>query len=178
MIKLLLICMVSFAIAQSDSRRDLGQDDWSNEETPRSERRESMVIWRLTEDLDLSSEQAEKFFPRFREHREQLDEIGKDERKSLMDVRYKIRDQEELSKSEMERTIKKVSALRKERVDLETEFILGMDDILTPNQMVKLSVFKQRLMKEMQSEMRDRKGKDRKNNRKQMKRGGRKRRGF
>ena len=176
--KLLLICMVSFAIAQSDSRRDLGQDDWSNEETPRSERRESMVIWRLTEDLDLSSEQAEKFFPRFREHREQLDEIGKDERKSLMDVRYKIRDQEELSKSEMERTIKKVSALRKDRVDLETEFILGMDDILTPNQMVKLSVFKQRLMKEMQSEMRDRKGKDRKNNRKQMKRGGRKRRGF
>tara|TARA_S200000501_G_scaffold196558_1_gene185037 strand:- start:97 stop:609 length:513 start_codon:yes stop_codon:yes gene_type:complete len=170
--------MVSFAIAQSDSRRDLGQDDWSNEETPRSERRESMVIWRLTEDLDLSSEQAEKFFPRFREHREQLDEIGKDERKSLMDVRYKIRDQEELSKSEMERTIKKVSALRKDRVDLETKFILGMDDILTPNQMVKLSVFKQRLMKEMQSEMRDRKGKDRKKNRKQMKRGGRKRRGF
>ena len=176
--KLLLICMVSFAIAQSDSRRDLGRDDWSNEETPRSERRESMVIWRLTEDLDLSSEQAEKFFPRFREHREQLDDIGKDERKSLMDVRYKIRDQEELSKSEMERTIKKVSALRKDRVDLETKFILGMDDILTPNQMVKLSVFKQRLMKEMQSEMRDRKGKDRKKNRKQMKRGGRKRRGF
>ena len=176
--KLLLICMVSFAIAQSDSRRDLGRDDWSNEETPRSERRESMVIWRLTEDLDLSSEQAEKFFPRFREHREQLDEIGKDERKSLMDVRFKIRDQEELSKSEMERTIKKVSALRKDRVDLETKFILGMDDILTPNQMVKLSVFKQRLMKEMQSEMRDRKGKDRKKNRKQMKRGGRKRRGF
>ena len=176
--KLLLMCMVSFVIAQSDSRRDLGQDDWSNEETPRSERRESMVIWRLTEDLDLSSEQAEKFFPRFREHREQLDEIGKDERKSLMDVRFKIRDQEELSKSEMERTIKKVSALRKDRVDLETEFILGMDDILTPNQMVKLSVFKQRLMKEMQNEMRNRKGKDRKNNRKQMKRGGRKRRGF
>ena len=137
-----------------------------------------MVIWRLTEDLDLTSEQAEKFFPRFREHRQQLDEIGKDERKSLMDVRFKIRDQEELSKSEMERTIKKVSALRKDRVDLETKFILGMDDILTPNQMVKLSVFKQRLMKEMQSEMRDRKGKDRKKNRKQMKRGGRKRRGF
>ena len=125
--KLLLMCMVSFAIAQSDSRRDLGQDDWSNEETPRSERRESMVIWRLTEDLDLSSEQAEKFFPRFREHREQLDDIGKDERKSLMDVRFKIRDQEELSKSEMERTIKKVSALRKDRVDLETKFILGME---------------------------------------------------
>ena len=176
--KVLLMCMLSFAIAQNGTRRDIGQDDWSDDGSERSQRRESMVIWRLTEDLDLSSEQAEKFFPRFREHREKLDEIGKDERKSLMDIRFKIRDDEEISKSEMEKTIKKVAELRKDRVDLETKFILGMEDILDPNQMVKLSVFKQRLMKEMQGEMRDRKGKDRKKNRKQMKRGGRKRRGF
>jgi len=176
--KVLLMCMLSFAIAQNGTRRDLGQDDWSDDGSEKSQRRESMVIWRLTEDLDLSSEQAEKFFPRFREHREKLDGIGKDERKSLMDIRFKIRDDEEISKSEMEKTIKKVAELRKDRVDLETKFILGMEDILDPNQMVKLSVFKQRLMKEMQGEMRDRKGKDRKKNRKQMKRGGRKRRGF
>jgi Spy/CpxP family protein refolding chaperone len=176
--KVLLMCMLSFAIAQNGTRRDLGQDDWSDDGSESSQRRESMVIWRLTEDLDLSSEQAEKFFPRFREHREKLDGIGKDERKSLMDIRFKIRDDEEISKSEMEKTIKKVAELRKDRVDLETKFILGMEDILDPNQMVKLSVFKQRLMKEMQGEMRDRKGKDRKKNRKQMKRGGRKRRGF
>ena len=54
----------------------------------------------------------------------------------------------------MEKTIKKVAELRKDRVDLETKFILGMEDILDPNQMVKLSVFKQRLMKEIQGEMR------------------------
>ena len=170
--------MLSFTIAQNDTRRDFDQNDWSNDENTRSEKRESMVIWRLTEDLDLSSQQAEKFFPRFREHREKLDKIGKEERKSLMEIRFKIRDNEEISKSEMERTIKNVAELRKDRVDLETKFILGMEDILDPNQMVKLSVFKLRLMKEMQGEMRDRKGKDRKKNRKQMKRGGRKRRGF
>ena len=170
--------MLSFTIAQNDTRRDFDQNDWSNDENKRSEKRESMVIWRLTEDLDLSSQQAEKFFPRFREHREKLEKIGKDERKSLMEIRFKIRDNDEISKSEMERTIKNVSELRKDRVDLETKFILGMEDILDPNQMVKLSVFKLRLMKEMQGEMRDRKGKDRKKNRKQMKRGGRKRRGF
>ena len=107
-----------------------------------------------------------------------LDELSKDERKILMDVRIKIRDEEELSKSEMEKTIKRVAELRKDRVDLEHKFILGMGDILNPNQMVKLSVFKQRLMKEMQGNMRDRNDKDRKKNRKQMKRGGRKRRGF
>jgi len=176
--KLFFACMLSFTIAQNDTRRDFDQNDWSNDENKRSEKRESMVIWRLTEELDLSSQQAEKFFPRFREHREKLEKIGKDERKSLMEIRFKIRDNDEISKSEMERTIKNVAELRKDRVDLETKFILGMEDILDPNQMVKLSVFKLRLMKEMQGEMRDRKGKDRKKNRKQMKRGGRKRRGF
>ncbi len=176
--KLFLACMLSFTIAQNDTRRDFDQDDWSNDGTTRSDRRESMVIWRLTEDLGLSSDQAEKFFPRFREHRNMLDELSKDERKILMDVRIKIRDEEELSKSEMEKTIKKVAELRKDRVDLEHKFILGMGDILNPNQMVKLSVFKQRLMKEMQGNLRDRNDKDRKKNRKQMKRGGRKRRGF
>ena len=173
-----LACMLSFTIAQKDTRGDFDQNSWSNDGTTRSERRESMVIWRLTEDLDLSSEQAEKFFPRFREHRVRLDEFNKDERKILMDVRVKIRDKGEISKSEMERTLKKVAELRKDRVDLEYKFILGMGDILNPNQMVKLSVFKQRLMNEMQGNMRDRMDKDRKKSRKQMKRGGRKRRGF
>ena len=176
--KLFLVCMLSFTIAQNDTRGDFDHDDWSNDGTTRSERRESMVIWRLTEDLDLSSEQAEKFFPRFREHRANLNEYNKDERKILMDVRVKIRDGEELTKSEIEKTIKKVTELRKDRVDLEYKFILGMADVLNPKQMVKLSVFKQRLMKEMQGNMRDRIDKDRKKNRKQMKRGGRKRRGF
>ena len=176
--KLFLVCMLSFTIAQKDTRGDFDQGGWSSDGTTRSERRESMVIWRLTEDLDLSSEQAEKFFPRFREHRVRIDEFNRDERKILMDVRVKIRDEEEISKSEMERTIKKVAELRKDRVELEYKFILGMGDILNPNQMVKLSVFKQRLMNEMQGNFRDRMDKDRKKSRKQMKRGGRKRRGF
>ena len=73
--KLFLACMLSFTIAQNDSRGDFDQDNWSNDGTTRSERRESMVIWRLTEDLDLSSEQAEKFFPEFRSHREDIQKI-------------------------------------------------------------------------------------------------------
>ena len=176
--KLFLACILSFTIAQKDTRGDFDQDEWSNYGEARSERIESMVIWRLTEDLDLLSEQAEKFFPRFREHRAMIDEFNEDERKILMDVCVKIRDEEKISKSEMERTIKKVAELRKDRVDLEHKFILGLGDILNPNQMVKLSVFKQRLMNEMQGNFRDRMDKDRKKSRKQMKRSGRKRRGF
>ncbi|MFL2983741.1 MAG: hypothetical protein ACJZ12_05055 [Candidatus Neomarinimicrobiota bacterium] len=171
MIKTIMIFLISFSFGQNydkDDERDQAEYDFH-----RPDKIENMVIWRLTEDLDLSSEQAEKFFPRFREHREELEEISKDERGVLTDVRLKIRDEEELSRSEMEKTIKIVSELRKKRIDLESKFILEMDDILTPNQMVKLSVFKQRLMKELQGEMRGRKDKNRKKkDRRNKKRGG------
>ena len=36
---------------------------------------ETMMIWKLTEELNLQVEQADKFFPRFREHRKVIDEI-------------------------------------------------------------------------------------------------------
>ena len=175
MVKVLFIYFLFFATARSDAKNYLLQDDWLEDRSERKDRRESMVIWRLTEELDLSSEQAEKFFPRFREHREKLDEIAKNERKILMDVRLKIRDNIEISESEMKKTIKTVAEIRKDRVDLESKFILKMDDILNPSQMIKLSVFKLSLMKEMQSMIKDRKGKDRKRNRMNTKRGGRKR---
>ena len=168
MLKIIMILLISCSFGQVSDNDNQVDADFN-----RSEKIENMVIWRLTEDLGLSSQQAEKFFPRFREHRKRLDEFSKNERQILTDVRLKIRDEEELSKSEMEKSIKKVTELRKERIDLESEFILKMDDILTPNQMVILSVFKQRLMKELQSEMRDRKGKGyKKKERRNKKRGG------
>ena len=41
---------------------------------------EAMMVWKLTEELDLKVEQADKFFPRFREHRKEIDEIKNKER--------------------------------------------------------------------------------------------------
>ena len=56
--KLFLACMLSFTIAQNDTIGDFDQDGLSYDETTRAERRESMVIWRLTEDLDLSRQKS------------------------------------------------------------------------------------------------------------------------
>ena len=172
---ILLLFMLCGLMSQEHDRYE--KDRW--EEAPvRSERMESMVIWRLTDHLELSSDQAEKFFPRFREHREDIKQLGKDEREVYVSIREQIADDKELSKSDVKKTIDRVSKLRKERVDLETKFVLGMDDILSPNQMVKLGVFKERMMHEMRDEMRDKKekkGKKKRNKKKGRKRG---RRGF
>ena len=41
----------------------------------RQRKRETRIIWYLTDELELSAEQAEKFFPQFRAHREEIQKI-------------------------------------------------------------------------------------------------------
>jgi len=142
--------------------------DWDNEKSRgrrSSEKMENMIVWRLTDDLDLTTDQAEKFFPRFRDHRKSLEEVGKKEREMIANI-----DREKLNKKDVKDTIEEISKLRQKRIELESEFVLGLDDILAPEQMIRLGVFKQRMMMEMRGEMRDGKGKKKRNKKKDRKR--------
>ena len=51
--------------------------------------------------------------------------------------------------------IEEISKLRQNRIELEAEFVLSLDDVLAPDQMIRLGVFKQRMMMEMRGEIRD-----------------------
>ncbi|MFL3007735.1 MAG: hypothetical protein ACJZ10_07015 [Candidatus Neomarinimicrobiota bacterium] len=157
---ILLFSFLTGAVAQNYN--------WDNEKSRgrrSSEKMENMIVWRLTDDLDLTTDQAEKFFPRFRDHRKSLEEVGKKEREMIANI-----DREKLNKKDVKSTIEEISKLRQKRIELESKFVLGLDDILAPEQMIRLGVFKQRMMMEMRGEMRDGKGKNKRNKKKDRKR--------
>ena len=131
---------------------------------------ENMIVWRLTDELDLTTDQAEKFFPRFREHRKNLEEIGRQERKMIENI-----DRKDFNKKDVKKIIEKISKLRQNRIELEAGFVLNLDDVLAPYQMIRLGVFKQRMMMEMRGELRDGKAKKKHHKKKDRKRS---RRGF
>ena len=81
----------------------------------------------------------------------------------------------ELSDEKKKKMIEEISKLRQKRVELESQFVLGLDDILDPKQMVMLGIFKQRMMMEMREEIRDGKEKKKRHKKKDRKR---RRRGF
>ena len=99
---------------------DWGEREHHDRDHERSERMESMMVWRLTEALELSPEQAEKFFPRFRKHRGEMDDIRKQERAIGDEVADNIHHETDMSKDDVKKHIKKVSELRKKRIELET----------------------------------------------------------
>ena len=130
-----------------------------------AEKMENMIVWRLTDELDLSTDQAEKFFPRFREHRKSLEEIGIQEREMIVNI-----DREEPNKKDVKKMIEEISKLRQNRIELEAKFVLSLDDVLAPDQMIRLGVFKQRMMMEMRGELRDIKAKKKRHKKKDRKR--------
>ena len=169
--------LVSLSFAQE--RDFMDHDERGDDEHDRRKRMETMMVWRLTEELDLKPGQAEKFFPRFREHRKNLDAINQEEKEIGKSLRQNIEKDEKLSKSEVTFAVKKITKLRKKKADVEEKFLLGMDDLLDPLQMTILGMFKQKMLREMGGELRKR-GDERRNKKKKMKkrRGGHRKRDF
>ena len=169
--KILLIVALMCGV----SAQDFDHKDRVHE---RSDKMQMMMVWKLTDELALSPEQAEKFFPRFRQHRDELDEVKKMERALGKEMIQKLKKDKDISEKDVKETVKKITELRKKHVDLEAKFLLGMDDILSPRQLANLGMFKQKMMRNIGGELRENRGKKWKRDKKKGRRGGKKRRGF
>jgi len=151
-------------------RYDRYEEDYRFNQGERTARVENMVIWRLSEDLNLTTQQAEKFFPRFRDHRKEMDKIKDEERKVYESILEKSGMDDKVTSSDAKKIINTISKLQIKRIDLQSNFITEMDGILDPGQMVKLAAFKHRLASDMRNEMQGKKDRGkRKKNRKRMK---------
>ena len=117
---------------------------------------EAMMVWKLTEELDLKVEQADKFFPRCREHRKEIDEIKSKERALGKSLNQNMKNKDKLTGAEVNKIIKESTTLRKKMADLEERFLIESGEILNPNQQAKLGLFKHKMMKNMKGKMKKR----------------------
>ena len=85
---------------------------------------ESMIIWKLTSELDLEVEQAEKFFPRFRKHRKEIEVLRKKDRLLAKSIKLDISQNKKLKQSEVVKMIKELSSFRRKIADLEDNFLI------------------------------------------------------
>lgn len=117
---------------------------------------EMMAIWKMTEYLNLSEAQAEKFFPRMNKHRRSMEDLNKKEKELFRPLAEKIKDEKEISKSELKTVLDKVEKLEEKRTKEKNKFVRNMGDILTPAQQVKLILFEGQMKKAIKDRMRDR----------------------
>ena len=140
------------SFSQDDNSNEIVSDSLYEQENKKA--MESMMIWKLTEELELRVEQAEKFFPRFREHRVEMENLRKKQRSLAGSIKLSM-DNNKLTSSEVNRIIKETSSLKKKMSDLEEKFLISSGDILNPVQQAKLGVFKHKMMKDLKGKMKN-----------------------
>ncbi|MFC1565334.1 hypothetical protein ACFL4B_00075 [Candidatus Neomarinimicrobiota bacterium] len=119
-----------------------------------SKRMEMMMTWKLTEELELKPEQADKFFPRMKVHRENMDKIDVEIKRITTGLRVQMKGDEKISDKDFNSYFNNISVLEKQKIDEKTRFMAELNGILDNTQRVKLTMFKTKFAKDVQEQIR------------------------
>jgi len=108
---------------------------------------EEVRIYRLTKELDLTSEQAIKFFPKLHE----LRKIEKSFQEERMDLLFELTNllRNKASNQEILKVIKQYQTAHIKKIEQEVENLKEMEKILTPVQQAKYLIFEERFAREI-----------------------------
>ena len=121
-----------------------------------SERMEMMMVWKLTDHLELTEAQAEKFFPTIRQYRKGVQKIRKEEMTLFKPMGKKANKGKEIKKSDVDKLLAKINSLEQKKSKARVDFIKKSGKILTPNQQVKLLMFEDHMKQQVKGRMQDR----------------------
>jgi len=118
----------------------------------RGERVKAFKTAHITTALDLTSAEAEKFWPVYNAHEEKLQELRRKERQEIFQIVKG--DMEGLSNEEADRLIEKGISFKQTEFDLHKQLIQNLRSVIPSRKIVKLhraeEEFKRILLKEMQ----------------------------
>lgn len=122
---------------------------------PGRERIRTLKVAFITERLNLSSKEAQVFWPVYNEHEQQLEALRRKER---VEIRGQLRNLDQLSEKEMGILLDELIAIQEKKQQQDTEFIKQMKKIISPKKTLLLlkaeEDFKRRLLKEMRNRRR------------------------
>ncbi|MBT8185951.1 MAG: hypothetical protein KJN76_13995 [Eudoraea sp.] len=118
---------------------------------PGMEKIKTLKVAFITERLDLTSKEAQVFWPIYNQHEDDIEEMKRRER---VEIRAKLMDFESLSNSEAAALLQQMIALEKKKQQLHIAFIEKMSDVISPKKTFLLikaeEDFKKRLLRQIQ----------------------------
>ena len=118
------------------------------------DRMEMMKIWRMTDYLELSAEQAEQFFPLLKEHDMNIKNIHDKKRKLEDEIIENLGNEFALTQDELDKYLEQLTAFDQEIQIERHDYLLRFTDILNTNQIAKLALFGRVFRKEIMDHMR------------------------
>ena len=100
-------------------------------------RLEMMKMWKMTEILELSEEQASRFFPRYNSLEKELKNISVKQRELLIKMKKLTGKKNGITEKELENIVSKISNLEEDKKEKKKKFFEGLDQVLSTDQMAK-----------------------------------------
>ena len=119
-------------------------------------RMEMMMVWKMTEYLNLSEQQAEKLFPRMRRQRVKMNDYYVSEKELFDSHLSKIKKGEKIAQSDVDAVYKKMQDLADKKNDARMKFFKSTRDILDPTQQIMFLSFEPYMKEEAQKGMKER----------------------
>ena len=121
---------------------------------PRRQQIEMLRIWKMTEELDLTEQQAEKFFPKLRNEDKKIEELEQQRQKIFRNPHEDVK-KGEIDAKELDKTINDLTEIQTDIIQKHARFIRDMDGILSTDQQARLIIFRHRFRERMVDMMRD-----------------------
>lgn len=122
---------------------------------PVRDRIKTLKVAFITERLDLTSEEAQQFWPVYNEHEETMDNIRRKERTEL---HTNLSQAENLSESEAQQLLNNLQALKLEQQKAEEDFIFKMTKVISAKKMLMLIKSEEDFKRQMLQQYRKRRG--------------------
>ena len=141
-ISLALLVLISSLFAQSMDREKM-----SDNRAEMIQDKKVFMIGAMTKDLDLSSEQAEKFFPLHNAFQKKSQDVKELHSKNLRKLREAARN--DRSKFDVDAAINSKLKMQGALARLESKFLKDTKGILSEDQRIKLLFFEERMKSKM-----------------------------
>jgi hypothetical protein len=115
---------------------------WRDSSVDRRERLENLRIWKMTEFMELTPEQAELFFPRLRILEKRLQKQRKAQSELLKDMREKLNQQKTTIDAQTVKVVTdEMARIEQDLVREKQQFILQLENIISPKQQIRYILF-------------------------------------
>ncbi len=118
-----------------------------------AEKIEQLKIAFFTEELNLSTSEAKRFWPVYTKYNKKYDKLRSNEWESIKSRLSKVKS---LSESESQALLQDYMAYKRSRVEYREEFVESLKDVITPKQIMMLKKaeydFNKKLLKQYQSD--------------------------
>jgi len=141
-IRYIIICLLVFLGSQT-----------GHSQNSESDKIEQLKIAFFTEELDLTSSEAKRFWPVYTEHKNKYDQLRSTKWKS---VKSRLDRVENLTEEESKALLKDYMDYKRARVEYREEFVQNLKGVISPKQIMMLKKaeydFHKKLLKQYQSD--------------------------